>query len=96
MKSKEEIIHDMCMTYRHDYGLTKNENDTLWVAGMTDTEREGLYRTMEQIYNNNVLPLINDAKDLYEGKTVVIPKNEDHATVLVKVGMFYLEQNKKA
>lgn len=57
-KSKEQIIHDMCMTYRHDYGLTKNPNDPTWVAGMTPNEREMLYKTMEQIFNNNIAPII--------------------------------------
>jgi hypothetical protein len=51
-----------------------------------------LYKTMEQIYNNNIEPLLKDAKCLYDGSAVVIPKDREHAESLVKVGMFYLEQ----
>ena len=82
----------MCMTYRHDYGLNRDENDPPWVSGMTASEREGLYKTMEQIYDNNIAPLLKDAQDLYEGNAVVVPKDKDHAEALVKMGMFYLNQ----
>ena len=59
MKSKEEIITDMCYTYRHDYGLDKDPNSPSWCAGMTPEERKGLYNTMSQIYENNIEPLLN-------------------------------------
>jgi hypothetical protein len=58
MKSKEEIITDMCYTYRHDYGLTKDPSDPSWCSGMTPEERKGLYNTMAQIYENNIEPLL--------------------------------------
>ena len=58
MKTKEEIINDMCMTYRHDYGLDKDPNDPPWCAGMTTEERKGLYNTMRQIYENDIVPLL--------------------------------------
>jgi hypothetical protein len=58
MKSKEEIITDMCYTYRHDYGLAKDPSDPSWCAGMTPEERKGLYNTMAQIYENNIEPLL--------------------------------------
>ena len=58
MKSKEEIIHDMCMTYRHDYGLRKNDNDPPWTAGMTEYDAKQLYKVMEQIYNNDIEPIL--------------------------------------
>ena len=92
MKTKEEIIHDMCMTYRHDYGLRKEPSDPPWVAGMTEDDAKSLYRVMEQIYNNDIEPLLLQAKDLYEGNSVVVPRDKEHAEALVKVGMFYLEQ----
>ena len=90
--NKAEIIHNMCMTYRHDYGLTKRPEDPPWVAGMTDTERTGLYKTMEQIFDNDIAPLLKNAQDLYDGNAVVVPKDKEHAEALVKMGMFYLEQ----
>ena len=58
MTNKEQIITDMCYTYRQDYGLNKDPNDPSWLAGMTTDERQGLYNTMAQIYENNIEPLL--------------------------------------
>ena len=63
MKNKEQIIHDMCMTYRHDYGLRKNDNEPNWTAGMTEQDAKMLYKTMEQIYTNNIEPIIDHYKE---------------------------------
>lgn len=92
MKTKEEIIHDMCMTYRHDFGLRKSPDDPPWLAGITEDDAKSLYKVMEQIYNNDIEPLLQQANELYEGNSVVIPRDKEHAEALVKVGMFYLEQ----
>jgi hypothetical protein len=65
MKTREEIIMDMCYTYRHDYGLDKDPNDPSWLSGMTPDERKGLYDTMAQIYDNDIKPIM----DLKNGKS---------------------------
>lgn len=57
-KSKEEIIHSMCFTYRHDYGLRKEDTDPPWTSGMTLKDSESLYKVMEQIYDNNIAPVL--------------------------------------
>jgi hypothetical protein len=92
MKTREEIITDMCYTYRHDYGLDKDPNDPPWTAGMTPDERNGLYLTMSQIYEHSIKPFVEQYKDLQEGNSVILPKDTDHAEAMVKVGMFYLGQ----
>jgi hypothetical protein len=56
MKTREQIITEMCYTYRHDYGLRKLPNDPPWTAGMTEQDAKMLYKTMEQIYTNNIEP----------------------------------------
>lgn len=89
MKSKEEIIASMCYTYRHDYGLNKLPEDPSWTAGMTQKEREGLYRTMEQIYTNNIEPMLKELQDLQEGRTVQIPKSKEHAAMMYKLAQMY-------
>lgn len=44
MKTKDEIIGGMCLTYRHDYGLlNKDEQASIWV-------------TMKQIFDNDIAP----------------------------------------
>ena len=93
MKTKEEIIYDMCMTYRHDFGLRKTPEDPPWTAGMTENDAKMLYKTMEQIYNNDIAPLLEHYDNLYSGQLVVLPKDKEHAEAMVKVGMFYLEND---
>jgi len=62
MKTKEEIIHDMCFSYRHDYGLRKFPGEPNWTSGMTEQDAKMLYKTMEQIYNNDIEPIIEHYK----------------------------------
>ena len=64
MKTREEIITDMCYAYRHDYGLDKDPNDPSWLSGMTPDERKGLWETMAQIYDNDIATIM----DLKNGK----------------------------
>jgi len=56
MKTREEIITSMCMTYRHDYGLDKHPDDASFVAGMTGSQRTALWKQMAQIFDNNIWP----------------------------------------
>jgi hypothetical protein len=65
MKTREQIITDMCYTYRHDYGLDKDPNGPSWLSGMTPEERKGLYDTMAQIFDNDIQPIM----DLKNGKS---------------------------
>jgi hypothetical protein len=64
MKTKAEIIHSMAYTYRHDYGLRKEPDDPTWTSGMTEQDAIMLYKTMEQIYNNDIEPILEH----YKGK----------------------------
>lgn len=88
--NKEEIIYNMCMTYRHDYGLRKLPNDPSWTAGMTEEDARMLYKTMEQIYNNNIEPLLKEFNDLREGKSVQVPQSKEHAALMLKLAQMYL------
>ena len=60
MKTPEEIIHSMCVMYREDYEVPKLATDPPWVRGMTALERRGLWRVMEQIYNINIKPVLEE------------------------------------
>jgi hypothetical protein len=48
----------MCVTYRHNYGLTISEDTKLYSlsSGVTETERKAIWHTMAQIFNNNIAP----------------------------------------
>jgi len=59
MKTRDDIIHSMCMTARHDYGLDRNAGELgpyPFPAGMTDQEKKSLYRQMAQIFDNDIAP----------------------------------------
>jgi hypothetical protein len=61
MKTREQIISSMCMTFRHDWGLDKSEfaEDGAFdnfSCGMTQTEREFLWNQMAQIFDNDIAP----------------------------------------
>ena len=49
----------MCYTWRHDYGLERNEHDGpggLIAVGLTTAEREFLWKQMAQIFDNDIAP----------------------------------------
>lgn len=94
MKNREEIITSMCYTYRHDYGLDRINTGNFISSGMTDDERRLLWAVMAQIFDNDLAPVLEDYRRLVEGEAVVVPKDKEHAESLVKMGMFYLENNK--
>jgi len=59
MKTREEIITSMCYTWRHDYGLQKNEHDGPggYISfGLTDAERKTLWNQMAQLFDNDIAP----------------------------------------
>lgn len=59
MKTREEIITAMCYTWRHDYGLDRQEHDGpggLISMGLTTAQREILRQKMEQIFDNDIAP----------------------------------------
>lgn len=53
------------MTYRHDYGLRKEPSDPSWTAGMTEAEAKMLYKTMEQIFTNDIEPMMEHYEQKY-------------------------------
>jgi hypothetical protein len=60
-KTREDIITSMCYTWRHDYGLVKEwpsgtGYNEIIEAGMTQQERDFLYKQMAQIFDNDIAP----------------------------------------
>lgn len=62
-KTKEQIITDMCYTWRHDYGLKKYADpggySFPFTSGMTDEERQQLYNSMKQVFENAIEPYVS-------------------------------------
>jgi hypothetical protein len=64
MKTREQIIASMCLTYRHDYGLLKHPEDFIG-SGMTKEEQEILWDKMAQIFDNDIIPNIKSVLETY-------------------------------
>ena len=97
MKTREEIITSMCYTFRHDFGLDKDIGNGFiseLSAGITADERKFIWNQMAQIFDNDIQPLFDEYQRLVNSDSVVLPKNKEHAENMVRVGMFYLENNK--
>lgn len=65
MKTREQIITDMCYTWRHDYGLEKSYSENfsdILSSGMTIEERKALWNNMAQIFDNNIQPYMEFKK----------------------------------
>lgn len=86
----------MCMTYRHDYGLRKSPNDPPWLSGMTEEDAKSLYKVMEQIYTNDIEPMLKELKDLREGNVVQVPQNKEHAALMMRLAQMYFESKENA
>ena len=54
---RARLIDAMCMTWRHDFGLDKEGRHEL-SSGMTEDERNALRRSMGQIFEHNIAPLL--------------------------------------
>lgn len=95
MKKREEIINNMCMTFRHDYGLEISEDDRMYtlMSGMTKREREELYNTMAQIFDNDIAPLLETAINYEAGTHIPIPVNAEYAKGMILIAENYLKHN---
>jgi hypothetical protein len=67
---KESIIGSMCMTYDHRYGMSTYINgadEALDKFNLSRIEREGIYRQMKQIFENDIEPILIQECKNYEG-----------------------------
>lgn len=53
----EKIITGMCVTFRHDYGITK-QHESDFGSGMMQDEKDFLYGKMQQVWENDIKPLV--------------------------------------
>lgn len=58
MRTRDQIIDSMCLTWRHDYGLEKSA-----MGGMTHNERESLRRQMAHLFDNDIAPFMEFRKE---------------------------------
>lgn len=65
MKTREDIILDMCYTYRHDYGIEKSVGFgcNVLACGTNHVEKTYIYNIMAQIFDNCILPYMEFKND---------------------------------
>lgn len=93
--TREQIINNMCMTFRHDYGLEISEDDRMYtlMSGMTKLERESLYQSMAQIFDNDIAPILENAMKYEAGTHCPIPKNIEQAKGMLLIAENYLKNH---
>jgi hypothetical protein len=58
MRTRDQIIDSMCLTWRHDFRMEKGK-----FCGMTDEERSALRSGMAQIFDNDIAPHMDFRRD---------------------------------
>ncbi len=92
MKTREEIIHNMCMTYRHDFDLVVENDEAMYsLSGITRNERQRIWNDMSQIFDNDIAPILEDYRKVNDGEHITMPKSKDHAKAMLRVAQFYLD-----
>ena len=93
---REQLITDMCLTFRHDYGLVISEDERMYSlsSGMTELERQGLFNTMSQIFDHHFANSLEEYRKVNEGEAITIPKSVEHAKAMMGVAQWYLDTNK--
>ncbi len=93
--TREQIIHNMCMTYRHDFNLVVENDEAMYsLSGITRNERQRIYNDMSQIFDNDIAPILEDYRKVNDGESVTVPKSKEHAEAMLRVAQWYLDTNK--
>ena len=90
---REQLITDMCLTFRHDYGLVISEDERMYSlsSGMTELERQGLFNTMSQVFDHHFATSLEEYRKVNEGEAITIPKSAEHAKAMMGVAQWYLD-----
>ena len=84
------------MTFRHDFGLEISEDDRMYtlMSGMTRSERDALFNSMAQVFDNDIAPLLEDYRKVNDGEAITLPKSKEHAEAMLHVASFSLNSYK--
>ena len=90
---REQLITNMCLTFRHDYGLVISEDERMYSlnSGMTELERQGLFNTMSQVFDHHFATSLEEYRKVNEGEAITIPKSAEHAKAMMGVAQWYLD-----
>jgi hypothetical protein len=71
MTKKEQVVTEMCESYRSDYHINKDPNGPPWLLGLTPFERRGLRLSMSALYDT-IIQLKKEHDELER------PTNKNH------------------
>jgi hypothetical protein len=97
MKPEHEIVYDMCVTSRHDYGIDKSVA-AIFSSGMTSEERVILWEQMEVIYDKYILTIVNKKntpKILLLAKSIGLNVSEVEIMKIVELTKIEIHKNVK-
>ncbi|MCS8292498.1 hypothetical protein N0517_10755 [Pseudomonas aeruginosa] len=60
--AKEKIVEAMCMTWRHDFGLSKRHGQ-FGSSGMTPDEQNSLRSRMGQLFDHHIAHFVRDEEE---------------------------------
>jgi hypothetical protein len=76
---REATIEAMCLTWRHDFGLDRINDDFTVGCGMSDGERDFLRREMGQLFDHHFAPAVAAAIELERQTCLAIVKSHGAA-----------------
>ena len=81
----------MCYTYRHDFGLIVDNDEAMYsLSGITRNERQRIWNTMAQIYDNDIAPMLEDYRQVNEGEAITLPKSSNTSNKNTHIGFSFL------
>ena len=63
MKTRDQIITEMCLIYRPDYDTVLGVEDNDFGVGVTPLEQEKIRSTMAKIYDEVIVPNLKNLGD---------------------------------
>ncbi len=83
MPDRAAIIEAMCLTWRHDFGSERINNDLVAGIGMSNDERDFLRQEMGQLFDHHVAPAVEQAVAAERAACLGIVEShgKDHAKV---------------
>jgi hypothetical protein len=95
---RDQIINNMCLTFRHDYGIVITEEDRMYslAAGMTKREREALFNDMAQVFDHHFAHFatgLEEYRKINEGELITMPKSKEHAKYMILIAEHYLKSH---
>jgi hypothetical protein len=72
---RTSIVEAMCLTWRHDFGLERINDDFTVGCGMSDGERDFLRREMGQLFDHHFAPALASAIELEQQTCLEIVKS---------------------